>query len=364
MAGNCAGPLGTETNCPVIDKGTTPRTTAWPPGTVSTATQPVHRSRLDEVRQILNVMHADADNAIAIAQSLVGKIPAAEQEQYRADYTDLQFQRFCVEHDTGLRDGDMRTVKTVDEAMRRYADSLVKLEQANLKWNKKIEAASLGAAIEILRGLSIVVGNAQQRVEALPDLLGELKDDLEKAKRAVWGARSQLVLDGLLDAVSIAYPPASALSKIARPLLVAGVHMGVDRALGPGHDTWGDLNVSVGAAIEEIPNITHAIKRFKKYTDTVHKGARIGSRGVALLTTVLDAKELAEAHEEVEKIEREVEAALKELEWLEPLAGRALPQLRALKKALEYAILAKADADAQAVDADREYRRLQALQGN
>jgi GrpB-like predicted nucleotidyltransferase (UPF0157 family) len=281
-------------------------------------------------------------------ESQIGMVPEPEQAQYRVNGTNLRFVRGVIELNGGETGGDVQTVKAMNLAMDQYTDALVTLEQENLKWKKKIEARSLEMTIEILRGLSIMSATAQQRLQALPQLLKDLERELKVARRAVQGARAQLVLDGVIDAVALAYPPASLLAKVVRPALIQGVHMGLDRALGPSHDKWGDINVTVGGVIESVPELCHSVEHWK----------HVGSTTVALVTTGLDVKELIEAHVEVEKLDKNVEHAFRELEWLERNTATMVPKLKLFREGLDAAIRAKADADTESDYADQEVRRI------
>ena len=347
--GTGAGTLGSDTNCPISDPGTSVPGPSPSVGPLCSDTHPNNRGRVQEIQENVNHLRRRASAAKKEMQSYLPSLPAKEKELAQADIDRLTLREaITMSHLARLRDGSARDPRDFDQSFELFAKLVVVVELGNEKYKAARDAGAAEAALGLLRAFVWSIERIKPASEALPQQLEALEKRLERAKRDITGVNVQTWINICLYAGSLAIPPLGVLGNFIKAATFTAAVMTNDRLYGPSSDPLADLDVAAGSLIEACPHgackvLTHAAKQY----------AGLAS---ALGTLLFDKHELHEAIEIAEKLEEEVKRVLKNLELINLGLKDLIPKLPSYLEAIKNLIQHKAEAKSKATEADQNYR--------
>jgi hypothetical protein len=247
-----------------------------------------------------------------------------------------------------LRNGSVRDFKTFDASFDSFGKLIILLEIENDKYKARLEAGRLEMASEILRASVQITKRAQVSIEMLEPKVEGLGKRLQRAKKEFTETKFQMLINVSLYGGSLALPELAIMGTFVKAVVFTAAVMANDRLLGPGSDPWADADVAAGSLIEACP---HGV--CKALTETVkHYTGLVAALG----TLYFDKREQKEAREIAEKLEKELESALRDLNIVTQWLRDFIPKLPALRTALKNLGEARAQAFSKAAATDRDYR--------
>jgi hypothetical protein len=345
------GPLGSDTNSPISDPGTSVRGPSPSTGPLCLVTSPNNRAEVQEIWVDLDYTTQRAAAARNQMRSYLSGLPPNEKKLAQDDLHRLDVIEIITnDRFSRLLDGSSRDPRDFNQSFQLLWESMLAVELGNERYRTARVAGSRRFALELVTLLVNVTEQIQKAAAALPGEITELVKQLERAQKDVTGADAQMAINGVLfvalKLLEGAVPPIAAVDVFLRAGAFTVAVMANDRLLGPGSSHWADLDVAAGSLIEALPHgvaaLSHSIKQF-------------AGKASALGTLAFDVHEIHEAKEIVENLKKKVEHVKQELEMIDRWLTTNLPKLPGLRKAIAALKEAGASAGVEAVEADRIY---------
>jgi hypothetical protein len=355
MAGGVkAGPLGSGTNNPVADPGTSVQSATPCPGVVCASLDPLNQLDIKGLKDLVSQLRDLAGAATAKMRSNLYSLPDTDRKQFQRDIEDLEATEVWVVQELQvLTSGQQRDTRNFDMATKRFEDLIAALESGNERCDARMEAGRDELALEIVKGLTLFATNLGKESESLRRDLELLEKRLERGKEQITETKVQMWINVGLYAVSLALPELTIMGKFYKAVAFTAAVMANDRLLGPGSDPWADLDVAAGSLIEACPEgvWVKLIKVEKEFAKASQEYAGLLS---AIGTTFFDVKERHEAEEIVEEIESTIKSVRRSLKAVNNVLKDLVPKLKRMN--IHGLIQARNKALADAAKYDQIYK--------